>query len=83
MNVKFLYLASTLSWVEKFKIRLQIDLHSLRERERNGERTNVLYSEFLCLKKKTLTKSTNIIKEDMCGNHQRPFGFCVKGLEIP
>lgn len=74
----------------------QIPLRSLRDRERKWEREterqkdrqteeeiSVFCSEFLCLEKKTLTKSINVIKKDVGGSYQRAFGFSVKGLEIP
>ena len=55
-----------------------------RETERQTEEEiSVFYSESLCLEKKTLTKSINVIKKDVGGSYQRAFGFSVKGLEIP
>lgn len=93
--MKFVYLAKSTKLGREIGTIPQIPLCSLRQRENEGgerterqkdrqteEETSVFCSEFLCLQKKTLTKSINVIKKDVGGSYQRAFGFSVEGLEI-
>ena len=93
--MKFEYLAKSTKLGREIGTTPQIPLHSLTEREnervgvterqkdkQTEEETSGFCSEFLCLQKKTLTKSINVVKKDVGGSYQRAFGFSVEGLEI-